>query len=276
LVALAVDSLRALGLTADDFIVRVGSRHFTSRVLRELGVPEEKVLDGVSAIDKMEREKSEGTNAKFKECGLSDDKIAQLMAILESSQLDDPQAKRFLELVNAKGLGDFVRIDLKIVRGLAYYTGIVFEIYDRKGQFRAIAGGGRYDNLVKLVTDSAVDLPALGFGMGDVVLTELLRERAKLPKLVSQLDAYIVIVAEELRAGALGIIHQLRDQGLAIEYSLTPQKVGKQFQSASALNVRFAVVLGPEEWKRGECKLKNLTTGEERAIQFQALADALR
>jgi histidyl-tRNA synthetase len=275
LVALAVDSLRALGLTADDFVVRVGSRHFASKVLRDLGVAEAKVLDGLSVIDKIEREKLEVTNAKLRECGLSDDRISELMKILESSQLDDPQATRFLELIKAKGLGDFVRIDLKIVRGLAYYTGIVFEIHDRKGQFRAIAGGGRYDNLIKLVTDNAVDLPALGFGMGDVVLTELLRERGKLPKIESQLDAYAIIVSEDLRTEALKAIHELREHGIAVDYSFTPQGVGKQFKAASALQARFAIVFGAEEWKLGQCKVKNLATGEERAITLQALAGAL-
>src|SRR5204862_7288842 len=118
-------------------------------------------------------------------------------------------------------LGDlaaFCEVDFKIVRGLAYYTGIVWEIHDRKGELRAVAGGGRYDNLLKLV--SGVDLPALGFGMGDVVLGELLKDRGLLPKIDHGLDAYVVIADEALRPEALKLIHQLRDAGIAVDYSL--------------------------------------------------------
>jgi histidyl-tRNA synthetase len=127
-------------------------------------------------------------------------------------------------------------VDFKIVRGLAYYTGIVWEIHDRKGELRAIAGGGRYDNLLKQV--SGVDLPALGFGMGDVVLTELLKDRGLLPKLIGELDCYVVIADEALRADALKLIHQLRDAGIAVDYAFTETKVGRQFQSASAVPAR--------------------------------------
>jgi histidyl-tRNA synthetase len=160
-------------------------------------------------------------------------------------------------------------VDLSIVRGLAYYTGVVWEIHDCKGELRAIAGGGRYDNLVKEV--SGVDLPALGFGMGDVVLGELLKDRGLLPKADWGLDCYVVITDETLRAEALKLIHQLRDEGIAVNYAFTETKVGKQFESASASGARYALVIGPDEWKSGEAKLKNLSTGEERRLPAGAM-----
>jgi histidyl-tRNA synthetase len=169
-----------------------------------------------------------------------------------------------------KGLSEYVRLDLKIVRGLAYYTGIVWEIHDRKGELRAIAGGGRYDNLLKLV--GGVDLPALGFGMGDVVLGELLKDRGLLPKLDWQLDCYVVVADESLRPAALKLVHDLRDTGVSVDYSLTPVKVAKQFQNAAALGARFGVVVGPEEWAAGEVTLKNLGTGEQTRIKCDEVA----
>jgi histidyl-tRNA synthetase len=164
-------------------------------------------------------------------------------------------------------------VDFKIVRGLAYYTGIVWEIHDRKGELRAIAGGGRYDQLIKVV--SGVDLPALGFGMGDVVLGELLKDRNLLPKLDAELDCYVVIADESLRPDALNLIHELRDAGIAVDFALTPAKVGKQFQAASAAGARYALVVGPDEWKSGEVRLKNLDSGAEERVKVAEIKNRL-
>jgi len=124
--------------------------------------------------------------------------------------------------LSARGLADYVKVDYGVIRGLAYYTGIVFEAFDRKGELRAIAGGGRYDNLVKLISGGKVDLPALGFGMGDVVLLELLKARGLLPGFDAALDAFCLIEDESLRAESLKLIQDLRSAGLAVDYSLTP------------------------------------------------------
>jgi histidyl-tRNA synthetase len=171
------------------------------------------------------------------------------------------------------GLGGFVKFDPKIVRGLAYYTGIVFEAFDVKGELRAIAGGGRYDDLLKLV--SGVDLPALGFGMGDVVLTELLKQRNLLPKAGGRLDAYVVLAKEELRPQALKLVHDLRDAGLACDYPLATMKVGKQFEAASATGAAFAVVMG-DEWAQGRVTVKDMSTRQESRVAVAELAKQLR
>jgi histidyl-tRNA synthetase len=164
-------------------------------------------------------------------------------------------------------LADFVSIDVGIVRGLAYYTGIVFEVFDRAGKFRAIAGGGRYDNLIQQLSDGAISMPALGFAMGDVVLGEAIKEipsaHEAMQKAIAsdrKIDIYIVIAKEERRADALTQIQQLRDRGYRVDYPLTPEKVARQFQTAGQLGARIAILFG-DEWP--EVAVKNLATGEQ-------------
>ena len=128
-------------------------------------------------------------------------------------------------------MGNYVKMDYHVIRGLAYYTGVVFEAFDRKGEFRAIAGGGRYDNLVKLISGGKVDLPALGFGMGDVVLLELLKARGLLPRFSTRLDAFCLIEDETLRAESLKLIQDLRAAGLAVDYSLDRRQIGQAVQA---------------------------------------------
>jgi histidyl-tRNA synthetase len=250
LIALAIDSLRALGLTKNDFVVRISDRRAWQRHLTSIGIAEDKQPAVLQAIDKLEREPIEKTR----------EKLGAVADAVLAFPKDDLR-----EVFDKLGeLAGFCEVDFKIVRGLAYYTGVVWEIHDRKGELRAIAGGGRYDNLIKLV--SGVDLPALGFGMGDVVLGELLKERGLLPKLDFGLDCYVVIADEALRTEALKLIHQLRDAGVAVDYSLTTAKVGKQFETAGKLEARYAVTVGPDEWKTGTVKLKNLAAKTEEQV----------
>lgn len=268
LIALAIDTLRSLGLTQQDFVVRVSDRRAWQRYLEALGIPADQQYVVFQAVDKMEREPVEKTREKL---AAVTPKVDDILAFANEKE---PKDELKAMLANLGDLAAFCEVDFKIVRGLAYYTGIVWEIHDRKGELRAIAGGGRYDNLLKLV--GGVDMPALGFGMGDVVLTELLKDRGLLPKLDWQLDCYVVIPDEVLRGAALGLIHQLRDAGVGVDYALTPAKVGKQFQNASALGARFAVVVGPDEWAAGEVKVKNLGTTEEKSVKLSELAGHLK
>jgi histidyl-tRNA synthetase len=172
-------------------------------------------------------------------------------------------------------LADFVTVDVGIVRGLAYYTGIVFEVFDRAGKLRAIAGGGRYDNLIQQLSDSAVSMPALGFAMGDVVLGELIREhgsaREKMQQAITadqKIDIYIVIAKEERRSDALAYVQTLRDKGHRVDYPFTSEKVARQFQTAEQLSARLAVLFG-DEWP--QVAVKDLTTGEQQLISNEEL-----
>jgi histidyl-tRNA synthetase len=158
---------------------------------------------------------------------------------------------------------------------LAYYTGIVFEVFDRGGKLRAIAGGGRYDNLIAQMSDGSVSMPALGFAMGDVVLAELMNETAhageKLENAIAQgrkIDIYVVIAKEQRRADALAQIQQFRDRGCRVDYPLTSEKVGKQFQTAEQLGARVAILFG-DEWP--QVKVKNLATREESLVHHAEL-----
>ena len=178
--------------------------------------------------------------------------------------------RAYLETLQAMGLGDFVRLDLRIVRGLAYYTGIVFELFDRKGELRAICGGGRYDRLLELV--GGEPLPAVGFGMGDVVLGELLADRGLVPEYARAVDYFVVPVTPDQRGRALALAHGLRDRGHSVSYALKPQGVGKQMKTASREGARTVLVLGPEELERGCVVARDMATGEEREIPLSELS----
>jgi histidyl-tRNA synthetase len=263
LVALCIDILRAFGFTEKDFVVRISDRGFWTDFLREKDVSPDRLDELLQAIDKSGREPREKTAEKLGK--LADPIFSILKTGGESGKLD-----QLVDGLRERGLADYVAIDVGIVRGLAYYTGIVFEVFDRGGKFRAIAGGGRYDNLITQLSDGAVSMPALGFAMGDVVLGELVNEtahaREKLENAIAngrKIDIYVVIAKEQCRADALGRIQQLRDRGYRVDYPLTSEKVGKQFQTAEQLGARVAVLFG-DEWP--QVKLKDMSSGEQQLV----------
>jgi len=169
-----------------------------------------------------------------------------------------------------------VKIDYHVIRGLAYYTGVVFEAFDCKGEFRAIAGGGRYDNLVKLISGGSVDLPALGFGMGDVVLLEFLKARGLLPKFDAALDVFCLIEDENLRGESLKLTHDLRAAGLVADYSLTPAKSDKQFKRALELKAAHTIKLECNQAGELMARIKVLKTRQETVVPAAEAADWLR
>jgi histidyl-tRNA synthetase len=263
LVALCIDVLRAFGLTDKDFVVRISDREFWTEFLREKDVPMDRWDEFLQAIDKFGREPREKTAEKL-------GKLAEpLFATLKSGRKSERLSK-LLDALRERGMADFVAIDIGIVRGLAYYTGIVFEVFDRAGKFRAIAGGGRYDDLIAQLSDGTVSLPALGFAMGDVVLGELINEtphaKEELNKAIANdrnIDIYLVIAKEERRPDALRHVQQLRESGYRVDYPLTPTKVARQFQAAEELGARVALLYG-DEWP--QVKMKDMTTGEQRLV----------
>jgi histidyl-tRNA synthetase len=263
LVALCIDVLRAFGLTDKDFVVRISDREFWTKFLREKDVPMDRWDEFLQAIDKFGREPREKTAEKL-------GKLAEpLFATLKSGRKSERLSK-LLDALRERGMADFVAIDIGIVRGLAYYTGIVFEVFDRAGKFRAIAGGGRYDDLIAQLSDGTVSLPALGFAMGDVVLGELINEtphaKEELNKAIANdrnIDIYLVIAKEERRPDALRHVQQLRESGYRVDYPLTPTKVARQFQAAEELGARVALLYG-DEWP--QVKMKDMITGEQRLV----------
>ncbi len=263
LLALCIDLLRAFGLTEKDVVVRISDREFWTDFLRERNVPPDRWDDLLQAIDKFRRESREKTIEKLGE--LADPVLKVLSEGGKSEKLD-----RLVDGLRDRGLAEFVDIDVRIVRGLAYYTGIVFEVFDRAGNLRAIAGGGRYDNLIGLLSNGAISMPAVGFAVGDVVLGELINEtphaRGALQRATAddrKIDIYIVIAKEERRADALAQIQQLRDRGYRVDYPLAPMKVARQFQAAEEARAALALLYG-DEWP--QVKVKNMATGDQRHV----------
>jgi histidyl-tRNA synthetase len=272
LVALCIDIVRAFGFSEKDFVVRISDREFWTDFLKSKKVGEEHWGDILQTIDKSEREPREKTAEKLGQLA------EPVLGILKNGGKSE-KLEQLRNGLRARGLADFVEVDVRIVRGLAYYTGMVFEVFDRAGKLRAIAGGGRYDNLIEQLSDGASKMPALGFAMGDVVLGELINEmpdaREKRRSAIAaedKIDIYVVIAKEERRADALAQIQQLRETGYRVDYPLTAAKVGKQFQTAEELGATVALLYG-DEWP--QVKVKNMTNGEQELVANDALARRL-
>jgi histidyl-tRNA synthetase len=271
LIALLTDTLRAFGLTQRDFVIRLSSRNAWQDFFRQHNADPAQEYAFYQIIDKLEREPSEQSDAKLKQAGFS---LAEVSAFIEQGK-PTAELDAILKNLAARGLQDYVKVDYHVIRGLAYYTGAVFEAFDRQGQFRAIAGGGRYDNLIKLVSGAKVDLPALGFGMGDVVLLELLKARCLLPKFDAALDTFCLIEDEALRGESLKLVHDLRGAGLRVDYSLTPTKGDKQFKRARELKAMHIVKLERNEAGQLLARVKNLQTRQEDLLPSSEVAPRL-
>ncbi len=271
LIALLIDTLRAFGLTAQDFVIRLSSRNAWQEYYKsgkpktESGPAEYQFFQ---VIDKLERATPEESEKKLSALGFSLHDVNHFIA----SGKPTAELDCILQNLAARGLRDFARVDYQVVRGLAYYTGVVFEAFDAKGAFRAIAGGGRYDNLVKLVSGNKVDLPALGFGMGDVVLLELLKERKLLPAFDSRTDVFVLIENEGLRPQSLKLVQDLRTAGYAVEYPLTAAKSDKQFKRVQELKAAFTARVENDAYVR----IRNLNTRTEVVAGFADTRNHLR
>lgn len=272
LIALLIDTLRSFGLTAADFVIRLSSRNAWQEFFNQRCSDARREYDFYQVIDKMEREDPAKTKEKLAAIGIE---ATEVVEFVDAGQ-PTGELQKILDSLSARGLSEFVKIDYNVIRGLAYYTGPVFEAFDRKGQFRAIAGGGRYDHLVKLISGGKVNLPGLGFGMGDVVLTELLKERGLASKSDSAPKAFCLIEDESLREASLALIQDLRQNRFAIEYPLTPTKSDKQFKRALELNAAYTIKL--ERHADGDLTLrfKNLRTREEQLVNPSEAATHLR
>ena len=261
--ALCIDLLRAFGFTEKDVVIRISDREFWTDFLRRKSVPSDRWDELLQIIDKSGRESPENTRAKLGE--LADPVFAILSNGGKSEKLE-----KLVHGLRDRGLADFVVVDVGVVRGLAYYTGIVFEVFDRARKLRAVAGGGRYDNLIAQLSDGAVSMPALGFAMGDVVLGELIRDhegaRERMQQAIAaehKIDIYIVIAKEERRPDALAHVQQIRDRGYRVDYPLAAEKVAKQFQTAEQLGARLAILFG-DEWP--QVAIKDLAHAEQQLV----------
>lgn len=274
LIALAIDLMRELGFSSQDFRVRVSDREAWVRFAKDRGLDEGGLATFLQIIDRMERTPQEKVVEQLGGLGI---RLEEVKEFLSSGEAASPALARIRENLEMRGLGEFFEIDLGIVRGLAYYTGPVFEIFDIGKGMRAVAGGGRYDQLVGLI--GGVEMPACGFAMGDMVITDLIREvpgpAARLEAAVrdSQApDLYVVLADPEKAADAMRLAQDLRNVGWRVLTTLSDQKVAKQFQSAEQSGARRAIVIGTEF---PEIVVRDLAGRSEERVMLGNLASYL-
>ena len=292
LIALLVQCMRAFGLTQKDFCVRLSDRNLWFHYLGSLGLDDARIRALLGAIDKYERSGHEAFT-RYEDAfgampeGLKD-KVLAFLAIrsfeeLESALGADPAAgtaarladwRKLLGGLSAMGLADYIQVDLGVVRGLAYYTGFVFEAFDRKGELRALAGGGRYDDLVGKLGGS--ELPAVGFAIGDMTFALLLEERGLSPAVAAAPDVYCVIGGEAERRAAFADLHRLRAGGYRVEYPLKELAFGKQFKAAAESGARLALIYGGDELARGVVKMRDMGTRTEREFPASEVEASVR
>jgi histidyl-tRNA synthetase len=285
IVALAIDVMRAFGLGPSDVRVRMSDRRLLGAILASLGFAGAREALAHQVLDKMGRREYGARKQALVDAGVAESSIRELERLKDLTDLDEvvrafpgaqPSAVPLggtLEALESMGLRGFVDLDLTIVRGLAYYTGTVFELFDAGRSLRAICGGGRYDSL--LASLGGVDLPALGFGMGDVVLGELLRDRGVAPAEAPGIDVFVAGITGEDLPHVLAMAHELRDANLRVEYALTVQALGKQLSLAGARQARWAVLIGPDERARGEVVLKDLEGKSQMGVRREELLGRL-
>ena len=288
-IALAIDVMRACGLGPGDVRVRLSDRRVLAALLRGAGVAEEGLPVAYQAIDRSERLARDAVEAMLVTGGFDAATAGRILDAprlrgrhdveaalrhVEGGEAAGAPLRTTLDALDAMGFGDWIDLDLGIVRGLAYYTGTVFELFDAGRTLRAICGGGRYDDLLGSL--GGVDLPAVGFGMGDVVLAELLKERGLGDADSPRVDVFVAAVTEADIPHVMAAARELRDAGLAVEFALAGQALGKQLKLADARAARYAVVIGPDDRARGEVQLKDLRGKAQHAVPRAGLAAALR
>jgi histidyl-tRNA synthetase len=296
IIALCIEALRAFGLEAPDFRVRLSDRTLWFLFLESLGVPENAVVSVLAVVDKLERATPEELAKTMADAlaGSPCDPALVLARVHEFVQLATlPELEVFLgasgdakinarladwrkllDALTAMRLEDFIALDLRIVRGLAYYTGFVFEAFERTGDGRALAGGGRYDALVKKL--GGPDMPATGFGMGDVTLRNLLEAKKLLPAYSDGPDFYAIVLAPECRAAALADVALLRGKGLHIEYAFKDGKFGKLIQAAEQAGAHRVLIYGMDELAAGVVKVRDTRTRTEVTVPRDALETQLK
>ena len=296
IIGVAIAALARLGLRATDVRVKISHRVAAANVVRALGVADESVAGAFELLDRRDKMAPEEFTKRAAALGLAGDALARFETVVRTRvQITDdigvlataagiaPDSLAEFVLLRdalvAAGLADWCEFDLGIVRGLAYYTGTVFEIHEASGGERAIAGGGRYDGLVELF--GGPKTPAIGFGMGDVVLGLVLADRGLLPtdgtELLPRPDAFVIATADPAADAELPrLVARLRGEGLHVRHSYkATRNVGKLLADASKQRARFAVLLGAE-LADGRVMLKDLANGEQRPVALTELPALLR
>ncbi len=284
----AVDYLRSTGLTAQDIVVRLSSRRLLAALLKEAGASEEQLAAIYGVLDKKAKVPAEAFEAMLQEAVPSDQMRGRILQVMNSRSLDELEPKtsegreameelrRLFALLDLMGIGEYAQFDIGVVRGLAYYTGVVYEIYDRGASLRAICGGGRYDNLLRDFGGPAVS--ATGMGMGDCVLEILLREKGllkdeNLP--TRRLDYYVVFAGEQWASEVVRLAAQIRLAGWACDFSYKGGNLGKQLKQADQSGAERAVLLG-QEYTAGKLVVKEMKSGRQEEVSREDFLASLK
>ncbi len=278
LISVLVTFFEGIGLTAKDIVIRVSSRKVLEEVLGSLGMVGDVFAQTCVIVDKMGKLSSDVIEEQLSGLGHDSEVITTIQSVLGIKDMNGLQEAlkdesmavselNFLfDAIDSYGISEWVEFDASIVRGLAYYTGAVFEAHDKAGKFRAICGGGRYDKL--LSTLGGKDLPATGFGFGDMVIMELLAEKDLIPELVSDIDDTVIPLNSDLRNAAVMVAASLRNSGRTVDLVLEDKKMKWVFKHAERVGAKRLVLLAPDEWSRKMVKIKDLDTGEESEISL--------
>ena len=276
LISVLVTFFEGVGLTEEDLVIRMSSRKVLEEVLGSLGILGDMFAQTCIIVDKMDKLPADVVSEQLSALGIEDNAIKTIQSTLGIKDMDSlrnmlgEESPAVLELTSlfsaleAYGISEWIEFDASIVRGLAYYTGPVFEAHDRAGELRAICGGGRYDKL--LSTLGGKDLPATGFGFGDMVIMELLAEKGLVPELTSGNDDVVISLSPELRNAAMHVASSLRATGRSVDLVLEDKRLKWAFKHAERIGAKRLVLVGPEEWSRKMVKIKDLETGEESEV----------
>ena len=277
---------QSVGLTSDDVGIKLNSRLVISEVLAELQIPPEKFAPTCVLIDKLEKVPIDAIQSDLEELGLERSVVERLLTVMSGDNSLEAIAKvlpdnseavkqltELMELATAYGIQDWIILDFSVVRGLAYYTGVVFEAFDRKGELRAIAGGGRYDALLE--TFGGDPTPAVGFGFGDAVIVELLKERKLLPEFgtpTDLIDTVVYAMRPELYTHAIEVATTLRQANQKVDVILEPNKKPKWVYkyAADRIGAKHVVLLAPDEFKDNQVSIKNLNTQEQVKVNLNS------
>lgn len=285
LIAVSVDTMKDLGFDNNDFIVHVSSRNLLEELFINLSINKYSIPSLFNLLDKhhklpeyiflkeLERFLNDPGIAKKVNKIISAKSLEEIRSITEPSEALTELYTLF-SLIDSYGINEYVTFDSGIVRGLAYYTGIVFELLDKKRCLRSIAGGGRYDRLVKLY--GGPDTPAAGFATGDVVLTEMMKENGLVPKLQPRSMVYIVSIAKDTPQRAIRIARKLRKNEISCEFALKPAGVGKQMKLADAARAKIVLFIGGDEEKEDKLKIRDMVSGKEKIIPIDSVSDEIK
>ena len=279
LISVLVTFFEEVGLTSGDIVIKISSRKVLEEVLGNLGVKGNQFAQTCIIVDKMDKLPSEVIEKQLSELGHSSEVVSSIQSVLgikdmeslkkslEGKSIAVSELNTLFDLIASYGMSEWVEFDASIVRGLAYYTGSVFEAQDREGKFRAIWGGGRYANL--LSTLGVKDLPATGFGFGDMVIMELLSDKGLVPELISGVDDIVLPLNQDLRGVAVKVASSLRSSDRTVDLVLEDKKIKWAFKHDERTGARRLVLIAPDEWSRKMVKVKDLETGEEKEVSIE-------